>query len=423
MYDKYSLFIVAIIAIYAATMVSWNFFRPNNTQDLTHKQFEILRQSDQFLSSTDNVAFKSITTSNLTLNTTHGNRLLGVNGAFQVVPIDLRIDLDKDSIQYNSIDLKESLSIGDTTLSFSTKDPTLRIEHSSSSPFIFLKSFATELRNTSMLTLTTETQIDPLNGCFVNLMCNQASTYRIRKDSFSWPIDVKLTSRQLALLNLAAEAWAGGSLSTEASRGITKLRGLGVVGQSSDILGISPKIHTIEPSFKDIDFAIAENQVIQFDYRNPKTSEIQTRTLQPWMMRQIAGAWLVLGFDEDRKAARNFMLRRIVSKIQIATVGKETRTFEMPDKQVIDAAVSDLDEHAKNNLAVLKVTKGSEAWFRYELDLVKGNQDGLLKINYHDLYVLAEQLREYADQIEVIEPEELTSLVQLGFRRVADLHA
>jgi hypothetical protein len=182
MYDKYSLFIVAIIAIYAATMVSWNFFRPNTTQDLTHKQFEILRQSDQFLSSTDNVAFKSITTSNLTLNTTHGNRLLGVNAAFQVVPIDLRIDLDKDSIQYNSINLKESLSIGDTILSFSTKDPTLRIEHSLSSPFIFLKSFATELRNTSMLTLTTETQIDPLNGCFVNLMCNQASTYRVTGD-------------------------------------------------------------------------------------------------------------------------------------------------------------------------------------------------------------------------------------------------
>jgi hypothetical protein len=33
-----------------------------------------------------------------------------------------------------------------------------------------------------MLTLTTETQIDPLNGCFVNLMCNQASTYRVTGD-------------------------------------------------------------------------------------------------------------------------------------------------------------------------------------------------------------------------------------------------
>jgi predicted DNA-binding transcriptional regulator YafY len=43
-------------------------------------------------------------------------------------------------------------------------------------------------------------------------------------------------------------------------------------------------------------------------------------------------------------------------------------------------------------------------------------------LNYHDLYVLAEQLREYADQIEVIEPKELAVLVQEGFRKVADLH-
>jgi predicted DNA-binding transcriptional regulator YafY len=139
-------------------------------------------------------------------------------------------------------------------------------------------------------------------------------------------------------------------------------------------------------------------------------------------MRQIAGAWLVLGFDEDRGEARNFMLRRIVSKVEPATSGKEIRTFEMPEDDLIDEAVKDLDEHAKRQLAVLKVSRGSEAWFRYELDLVKNKSDELLELNYHDLYVLAEQLREYADRIEVIEPKELAELVQLGFRKVADLH-
>ena len=252
---------------------------------------------------------------------------------------------------------------------------------------------------------------------------NQVTTYRIKRESFSWPTSVKLTPRQLALLNLAAEAWAGGSLSTDASRGITKLRALGVVGQSSDIIGISPKIDTFEPSFKDIDFAISESQVISFDYRNPKTGDIQTRTLQPWLMRQIAGAWLVLGFDEARQEARNFMLRRIVSKVELVTEGREVRTFEMPDQSVIDAAVRGLDEHAKSQIAVLKVTQGSEAWFRYELDLVPNKKDNKLQLNYHDLYVLAEQLREYADQIEVVEPKELATLVELGFRKVADLHA
>jgi proteasome accessory factor B len=251
---------------------------------------------------------------------------------------------------------------------------------------------------------------------------NQVTTYRIRRESFSWPKGLKLTSKQMSLLNLAAEAWAGGSLSTEASRGITKLRALGVVGQSSDIIGISPKIHTFEPSFKDIEFAIAEAQVIQFEYRIPKTGEVQTRTLQPWLIRQIEGQWLVLGFDEMREAPRNFMLRRIASKVRTVPNGKEVRSFEAPDQTQIDKAVADLNEHAQNQQASLIVKPGSEAWFRYELDLVENNKAGVLTLKYFDIYVLAEQLREYADQIEVVQPKELADLVKDGFRKVADLH-
>jgi proteasome accessory factor B len=251
---------------------------------------------------------------------------------------------------------------------------------------------------------------------------NQVTTYRIRRESFSWPKGLKLTSKQMSLLNLAAEAWAGGSLSTEASRGITKLRALGVVGQSSDIIGISPKIHTFEPSFKDIEFAIAEAQVIQFEYRIPKTGEVQTRTLQPWLIRQIEGQWLVLGFDEMREAPRNFMLRRIASKVRTIPNGKEVRSFEAPEQAQIDKAVADLNEHAQNQQASLIVKPGSEAWFRYELDLVQNNKAGELSLKYFDIYVLAEQLREYADQIEVVEPKELADLVKEGFRKVADLH-
>jgi proteasome accessory factor B len=251
---------------------------------------------------------------------------------------------------------------------------------------------------------------------------NQVTTYRIRRESFSWPKGLRLTSKQMSLLNLAAEAWAGGSLSTEASRGITKLRALGVVGQSSDIIGISPKIHTFEPSFKDIEFAIAEAQVIQFEYRIPKTGEVQTRTLQPWLIRQIEGQWLVLGFDELREAPRNFMLRRISSKVRTIPNGKEVRSFEAPEQAQIDKAVADLNDHAQNQQASLIVKPGSEAWFRYELDLVQNNKAGELTLKYFDIFVLAEQLREYADQIEVVEPKELADLVKDGFRKVADLH-
>jgi len=251
---------------------------------------------------------------------------------------------------------------------------------------------------------------------------NQVSMYSIKRESFSWPENVKLTAKQLALLNLAAEAWAGGSLSTDAGRAITKLRALGVVGQSSDIIGISPRIHTFEPSYKDLDYAVAEQLVVNFDYRNPTTGDIETRTLQPWLMRKFHDSWLVLGFDEVRGEARNFMLRRIVSKVSFVKQGKENLRFEAPDKAAVDKAVQELNDHALKQVAVIKVRPDTEAWFRYELDLSESEPRDILSVNYHDIFVLAEQLREYADQIEVLEPKELLDLVRAGFKKVADLH-
>lgn len=252
---------------------------------------------------------------------------------------------------------------------------------------------------------------------------NQATVYLIKRESFYWPKDIKFTPRQLALLNLAAEAWAGGSLSTAASRGITKLRAMGSVGEDSDIVGIAPRIQAYEPSFRDLNNAVSDYQVVQFDYRNPQTGEIMTRTLQPWLLRQVAGQWLVMGFDELRQDTRNFMLRRIVSKITVVKAGKDSVSFDPPAKNLIDAAVADLDALAQKQTALLRVKPDTEAWFRFELDLTSGKSTGEVELHYHDIYVLAEQLREYANEIEVVRPESLATLIRAGFEKVADQHA
>ena len=158
-------------------------------------------------------------------------------------------------------------------------------------------------------------------------------------------------------------------------------------------------------------------------FRNKETGEIKTRTVEPWVLRSIAGQWLVLGYDEYRKEARNFMLRRIVSPVtQVLDSKKSPLTFDAPEQSVLDEAVEALNKHAKSQEAVLSITPGSEAWFRYELDLVPNKKDTIHKMNYHDVFVLAEQLREYADQIEVLEPKKLSELVSDGFRKVAEAH-
>lgn len=248
---------------------------------------------------------------------------------------------------------------------------------------------------------------------------NQATKYTIKADSFYWPKDLQLTSRQLALLNLAAEAWAGGSLSGAASKGITKLRSMGIVGEESDIIGIAPKIFSNEPNFRDLNNAISDRRVINFDYRKPDGS-VATRTIHPWLLRQIKGQWLVLGFDQDREEPRNFMLRRMLSKI---TYPRSRMDYRAGTQAEIDKAVAELDELAEKQIAVLKIKPNTEAWFRYEVDLSDKKDSGEVHIGYSDIHVLAEQIREYANQIKVVKPAALAQLVREGFEKVVDDHA
>jgi len=249
---------------------------------------------------------------------------------------------------------------------------------------------------------------------------NQVTVYSIKRESFYWPKNIKFTPRQMALLNLAAEAWVGGSLSTAASRGITKLRAMGSIGEDSDIVGIAPRIQASDPSFRDVNNAISDHQVVNFDYRNPKTGDILTRTLQPWLLRKVAGQWLVMGFDELRNEPRNFMLRRIVSKV---TTAKPSRNFNPPSLEQVAKTVAELDALAEKQVAKIQVNRDSEAWFRYELDLQGNGSSDVLTIHYHDIYVLAEELREYSGEIRVIKPETLSQLIRAGFEKVANDHA
>jgi proteasome accessory factor B len=124
-----------------------------------------------------------------------------------------------------------------------------------------------------------------------------------------------------------------------------------------------------------------------------------------------------------RQDTRNFMLRRIVGKVTPVKLARESKTFEPPAQELIDAAINDLDALAERQTALIKVKPDTEAWFRYELDLVTGKKTDEVEIHYHDIYVLAEQLREYANEIEVVRPESLANFIRAGFEKVADQHA
>jgi proteasome accessory factor B len=243
---------------------------------------------------------------------------------------------------------------------------------------------------------------------------NQEFRYLIANEDFVWPKGVSLSAKQVALMNLAAKVWAKASLSRDANQAIHRIRAMGEPADPSSLIGIAPRIRTHESAFLPLSTAIESFSRVSFEYKRPDQLSPTVRNVEPWSLRQISGQWLLMGFDLDRAEPRNFLLKRITSEIDIRDV-----TFEAPSKQEIEKALVDLTELTNGQVAELRVEPQSSAWFRFDMN----NNQAELKINYMDLHLLAEELMEFVDQIEILAPTELADLVRSKLLELEAQHA
>jgi proteasome accessory factor B len=246
---------------------------------------------------------------------------------------------------------------------------------------------------------------------------NQETRYIINPSGFQWPKDVTLSPKQLQLLQLASTVWRQASLSSDAARGLDRLRALGSVSPSSDLIGFAPRIKTHEPAFVPLTNAVTDRHQVSFEYRKPGQSKSETRNLQPWKISNIEGQWIVQGFDTDANDYRNFLLKRIVSNVKISD-----QTFEAPSQAHVAELQRLLDLHISSNVAILRIKRDSMAWFHFDLPTAGSSEEEEFEIQYMDLWLLADELRDYAGDFVVVEPKELDEAIRHGYEKVAADH-
>jgi proteasome accessory factor B len=247
---------------------------------------------------------------------------------------------------------------------------------------------------------------------------NTETRYFIPADTFVWPKGTTLSANQLRLLELAAKVWARASFSVEASRAVMRLKALGMPSDGLNLEGFAPRILTNEPGILQLEEAARDGVEVTFKYRAPDR-EIETRIVQPWQVRHISGQWLLVCWDVEKQDIRNFMLKRIVSRIE-ATGNK----FAVATHEQIQEASESLEVFISKNVAVIKVAPRTEAWVHFELGESGANaSDGIVTLNYMDLHLLAESLRAYGRTVEVMQPTELKDAITKGLHKVVNAHA
>ena len=243
---------------------------------------------------------------------------------------------------------------------------------------------------------------------------NQEYRYLIANEDFVWPAGTALTAKQVALMNLAAQVWAKASLSRDANNAIMRIRAMGEPADATSFIGIAPRIRTHELAFLPLSTAIETSSRVSFDYRKPDQADYDVRNVEPWIIQNISGQWLLLGFDLDREEPRNYLLRRICSEVDI-----QDFSFDPPSKAEVNEAIAELDKHRSSSKARIRVPDKSAAWFHFDL---KPDQN-TFEVSFMDVHLLAEELMEFVDHVEILFPPELAQVLHAKLELVRASHA
>jgi proteasome accessory factor B len=246
---------------------------------------------------------------------------------------------------------------------------------------------------------------------------NQNLRYRIPRGTYELPADVRFSSDETTLLNLAAMVWREGSLSGESKRALLKLRSLGV-STTEPVLGYAPRVRMRDAAFEPLSAAIDKHVLVQFDYLKPGEQHATARSVAPLALIQHQGRWHLFALEPDTGVTKTFLLRRIVSDVTITA-----KTFEPPLGDQAARGLADLETVWNEHVALVEVEPGTDAAARL------GKRRGAspagpdrLELHFVDTNILADELAGFGPEVLVLSPDYVRDAVRERLAQTAADH-
>jgi proteasome accessory factor B len=154
---------------------------------------------------------------------------------------------------------------------------------------------------------------------------NDEAGYKIKQEKYQFELG-DISSTEVSLLSLAAEAWQEASFGDVAQSALLKLRSIGI---PSDELSIPVSVHKLNDGGQDLSLitkAIAQSQLLTFSYLDSSLS-IEMRNVVPIALSTRNGFWYLSGVDQEIQEIRTFRIDRVSSEI---TASKGPSDFESP---------------------------------------------------------------------------------------------
>jgi proteasome accessory factor B len=246
---------------------------------------------------------------------------------------------------------------------------------------------------------------------------NRNTVYRIPKGKYDHPTHLHLSAQDIRLLNVAAAVWREGSLSHDARVAQMKLASHGLK-VNEPLLGALPMITARDPALDSLRIALAEHKQVTFSYLKPGERQATRRVVSPLAVVMHEGSWHVLSLEGDTSAQRTFLLRRIVSAVEIV----EQAAVQAPPDTVAQMT-DELDRLYEEQVAHIRVAPNSQAATILAHRPGTTIDNDVYTVHYTDVNVLADALCEHGPEVTAQNPPELVDAVVSQLRQLEADHA
>ena len=185
---------------------------------------------------------------------------------------------------------------------------------------------------------------------------NDEAGYKIKQEKYQFELG-DISSTDVSLLSLAAEAWQAASFGDVAQKALLKLRSIGI---ASDEISIPGSVHKLNDGGQDLSLitkAIAQNQILIFAYLDSSMKSFARRVV-PIALSTRSGFWYLSGVDQEIQEIRTFRIDRIQGEV---SASEGPRDFEAPVG--FDASKA-LSHSPTNDFAVIDVRVGKATSLR-----------------------------------------------------------
>lgn len=163
--------------------------------------------------------------------------------------------------------------------------------------------------------------------------------------------------------------------------------------------------------------AVARRQRVKFGYHTVDAQRTEQRTVRPYGLGLVEGNWYLVGYDEGRKAERQFRLDRITGRLQVLDklAKGEAGTFEVPEGFDIERHLAQEEfELADGPEIAVKIALDEVATWLLERRrrgtgslTVNDDGTGLLEVTVRSEEGLFRWLAELGARAHIVEPKRL----------------